>query len=94
MYYIKIYSGFPIGKSEEQYTTPDFEQDYTWWDDYDQVMVDFGNCLKGSCKSYPYHTFTPSIFSLSLSFPFLCHGFFLLLDFREQEQTQLTFPKS
>lgn len=65
MYHIKIYSGFPVGQDHLQHTVPGYEQEYTWWDDYGQVMLDLSNCWKGSSEFLPpfIHPSPPPSFS-------------------------------
>ena len=72
MYHIKIYSGFPLGQDHVQHTTPRYEQDYTWWEDYSHAGVGMSNCLTGVCE---FRSPAPPPTALLFVFFFLCGTF-------------------
>ena len=41
-YRIKISSGFPLGHANDRWTTPQYAQEYAWWEDYGRVSLDGG----------------------------------------------------
>lgn len=46
LYRITVLSGFPVGKAQQRRTTPLYDQEYVWGQDYYRVSVDVNNCLK------------------------------------------------